>query len=152
MTFSMTPLFRHTVGFDHLDHLFNSLTKIDQSAPSYPPYNIEKLAEDNYRITLAVAGFGMNDLSITAQGGELVVSGRHAETPQEEESQYLHKGIATRAFERKFSLADHVKVIAAELQDGLLRISLVREIPEAAKPRMIEIKPATSKLADKRKN
>ena len=152
MNISMTPLFRHTVGFDHLDSLFNSLNKIDQSAPSYPPYNIEKLADDNYRITLAVAGFSQDDLSITTQDGALIVSGALTQEEGQEAATYLHKGIATRSFERKFNLAEHVKVTGAELKDGLLKVDLVREIPEAAKPRIIAISVGESKSLPRKKN
>jgi len=107
-------------------------------APSYPPYNIERLAEDEYRITMAVAGFSRDNLDIVAHQNQLTVKGKLSEP--EQQVSYLHKGIATRAFERKFSLADHVKVTGAELEEGLLRIELVREIPEEQKPRMIDIK------------
>lgn len=139
MTALMNPLFRHTVGFDRFNQLFDTLSKLDDGAPSYPPYNIEKHGEDEYSITMAVAGFGEADLSLVAEGDTLTVRGKIEKTEQDEGRSYLHKGIATRSFERKFSLADHVKVVGADLQNGLLVISLQREVPEAAKPRMIEI-------------
>lgn len=136
--YDLTPLFRSTVGFDRWSDLFDSAFRTDENALSYPPYNIEKLGEDRYRITMAVAGFGEGDLTVTARDGLLVVSGKHAEK-QEDGVKYLHRGIATRAFERKFSLADHVRATDAGLADGFLRIDLEREVPEAMKPRSITI-------------
>ncbi len=136
---SLNPLFRHTVGFDRFNQLFDTLGKLDDGAPSYPPYNIEKHGEDEYSITMAVAGFADADLSLVAEGDTLTVRGKIEKTEQEPARTFLHKGIATRSFERKFSLADHVKVVGAELQNGLLVIALKREVPETAKPRMIEI-------------
>jgi len=136
-TFDLTPLFRSTIGFDHLDRVLEAASHIDESALAYPPYNIEKLSEDTYRITMAVAGFSDGDLDITAKGNTLLIAGkaRKEETPV----QYLHRGIAGRSFERRFELADHIRVAQATLQNGLLHIDLVREIPEAMKPRSIAI-------------
>lgn len=138
-TYSLTPLLRHSVGFDHFDRLFDHLNKIDESTLSYPPYNIEKTGENDYLITIAVAGFSQDDLSIMQERDVLSVRGKIEKTGDDAERDYLHKGIATRAFERKFNLADHVKVTGAHLENGLLQITLQREIPEAHKPRRIEI-------------
>lgn len=137
-TFSLTPLFRHSVGFDRLDNMLDRVFD-DKGGSSYPPYNIEKFDDDKYQITMAVAGFTMDDINITVHGDLLTVTGEHAVNEQEEQVTYLYRGIANRSFNRKFNLADHVKVTGAKLQDGLLRISLQREIPEEAKPRKIDI-------------
>jgi molecular chaperone IbpA len=135
--FDLTPLFRSTVGFDRLNDLLDTVQREEQ-AVAYPPYNIEKLGEDEYSITMAVAGFREEDIEITAQQNLLVVTGRIA-ADDKDERVYLHKGIGARAFERKFSLADHVKVVNAQLQHGLLTVELIREVPEAYKPRTIAI-------------
>jgi molecular chaperone IbpA len=134
--FSLTPLLRSTVGFDHFNELFESLRDSDEV--SYPPYNIEKHGEDRYGITMAVAGFTEQDLTITSERDRLVVAGRTAPV-QDRDSEYLYRGIAARPFERVFRLADHMKVVGAELRHGLLRIELLREIPEEQKPRTIAI-------------
>ena len=136
-TYDFTPLFRSSVGFDRWSHLFDAALRADDSAAGYPPYNIEKTGDDTYRIMMAVAGFGENDVEITAQENLLVVSGNLGE-PREGVT-YLYRGIATRAFERRFQLADHVRAEAATTANGLLHIDLVREVPEALKPRRIEI-------------
>lgn len=134
-----SPLMRQTVGFDRFNDLFESLIQgTEERFDTYPPYNIEKAGEDEYRIVMAVAGFTLNDLSITAEGESLLVRGQIDEKPQEGVT-YLHRGIAARSFQRSFRLADHIKVVGAEMRDGLLTISLVREIPEEKKPRMIQI-------------
>lgn len=134
-----SPLMRQTVGFDRFNDLFESLIQgTEERFDTYPPYNIEKLGEDEYRIVMAVAGFTLNDLSITAEGESLLVHGQIDEKLDEGVT-YLHRGIATRSFQRSFRLADHIKVIGAEMRDGLLTISLVREIPEEKKPRTIQI-------------
>lgn len=135
--FDLTPLFRSSVGFDGLARMLDGMTKLDEQAMAYPPYNIEKTAEDRYRITMAVAGFGEEDISITAQDNQLLVNGRGK--TEMEDKHYLHRGIAGRAFERRFQLADHIRVADATLQHGLLHIDLVREVPEAMKPRTIKI-------------
>jgi molecular chaperone IbpA len=137
--FDMTPLLRTTVGFDRLARTLDSLAT-DQ-APSYPPYNIEKLDENDYVISMAVAGFSEDDLEISVQENTLTVKGRIVADESDEPAgrQYLHRGIATRAFERQFSLADHIKVADAKLENGLLHIALHREVPEEAKPRTIPI-------------
>lgn len=140
-SFDLSPLFRSTVGFDHLARMLDAAQRIDDQSLAYPPYNIEKLGEDNYRITMAVAGFGENDLEITAQGQSLLVSGRVKK--EEPAGQFLHRGIAGRSFERRFELADTVKVTGASLINGLLHIDLVREVPEALKPRTIAITSAS---------
>lgn len=142
--FDFSPLFRSTVGFDRLSRMLETGMLNDQTA--YPPYNIVKLSDDDYRITMAVAGFGENDIDIVSQENQLTVSGRIAGKDGSADGvTYLHRGIAERAFERRFQLADHIKVTAADLSNGLLTINLVREVPEAAKPRKIEIKSADGK-------
>jgi molecular chaperone IbpA len=133
------PLYRTTVGFDQIADLMDRVLTADTSTPSYPPYNIEKTADDAWRISIAVAGFTDADLSIEQREKSLLVSGRKAEATDEPTTKFLHRGIATRAFERRFHLADHVRVAEATHQDGMLHIDLVREVPEALKPRRIEI-------------
>ena len=137
-TFDLTPLYRSTVGFDRLASILDQVMSADVSQNTYPPYNIEKTGEDAYRITLAVAGFAEDELTIESREGQLVVTGRKAEV--EDKANVLHRGIATRAFERRFQLADHVEVKGADMQDGLLHIELVRNVPERLKPRSIVIK------------
>ena len=136
--FDLTPLYRSTVGFDRLASILDQVMSADVTQNTYPPYNIEKTGEDAYRITLAVAGFAEDELSIEAREGQLVVTGRKAET-EDGNGNVLHRGIATRAFERRFQLADHVRAVEARTKNGLLHIDLVREVPEALKPRKIEI-------------
>lgn len=135
--FDLTPLYRSTVGFDRLAGILDQVMTADPAQNAYPPYNIEKTGEDAYRITIAVAGFADDELTIESREGQLVVSGRKAEA--EEKSVFLHRGIAARAFERRFQLADHVRAQDARTENGLLHIDLVREVPEALKPRKIEI-------------
>jgi molecular chaperone IbpA len=132
-----SPLYRSTVGFDRLFTMLDSLGQPDQ-AQTYPPYNIERTGENTYRITMAVAGFDESELSIEAREHALTVKGEKKDEAAEE-NQYLYRGIAKRAFERRFQLADHVRVVEAVTENGLLHVSLVREIPEALKPRKIEI-------------
>ena len=136
-TFDLAPLYRATVGFDQIADLMDRVLTNDGGTATYPPYNIEKTADDAYRISVAVAGFSDNELSVEVREQNLVVSGRKAE--DKDERTYLHRGIATRAFERKFQLADHVHVTGAAHEDGMLHIDLKREVPEALKPRRIEI-------------
>lgn len=136
-SFDLTPLFRSSVGFDHLSRLMDAAARVDESALAYPPYNIERTGDDTYRITMAVAGFGEDDLSIVSQDNQLQISGKLAKT--EEEKSFLYRGIAGRAFERRFTLADHIKVAGASLANGLLHVELVREVPEAMKPRQVKI-------------
>jgi molecular chaperone IbpA len=134
--FDLTPLYRATVGFDRIADLMDRAL-VSDTAPTYPPYNIEKTAENAYRISIAVAGFAPDDLSVEVKENTLHVTAR--KTPEPEDRVYLHRGIATRAFERKFALADHVRVAGAMHEHGMLHIALVRETPEALKPRRIEI-------------
>jgi len=142
-TYDLTPLFRTSIGFDRMGQLLDAAMQLENKASSYPPYNIVRAGEDAYRITLAVAGFGEEDLDVTVQENRLTVTGRNAEAS--EELQYLHRGIAGRAFERRFQLADHIQVTDARMDNGLLHIELVREIPEALKPRTIAISRGAAK-------
>jgi molecular chaperone IbpA len=134
--FDFSPLFRSTVGFDRIFDLLDNAQRVS-TIDNWPPYDIVKTGEDQYRVTLAVAGFGENELNVTQERNLLVVSGEKAAN---EDSQYLHRGIAGRSFQRRFELADHVRVAGANLANGLLTIDLKREIPEAMKPRRIDIK------------
>ena len=133
--YDFSPLFRSSVGFDRIFDLLENATRV-QAIDNWPPYNIEKAGEDQYRISMAVAGFSPDELNLTSQPNWLVVSGQKQ---GEESTQYLHRGIATRSFERRFELADHVKVKDARLDNGLLTIELVREVPEEMRPRRIEV-------------
>ena len=137
-TFDFAPLYRSTVGFDRLFSLLDNAAGFDNSVPSYPPYNIERTGENDYRVTLAVAGFGEKELTIEVKENTLTIKGAK-ETKEEQNGEMLYQGIAARAFERVFQLADHVLVKAAALENGLLHVDLVREIPEAKKPRQIPI-------------
>ncbi len=137
-SYDLSPLYRSTVGFDRLFSLLDQATSVD-NAPTYPPYNIERTAENAYRITIAVAGFGEGDLSIESKENALTVRGEKKVAEGGEKREVLHQGIAARAFERRFQLADYVQVTGASLENGLLHIDLVREIPEAKKPRQIPI-------------
>ena len=135
---AFTPLMRQTIGFDRFNDMFESLLSNDHERfDAYPPYNIEKTGEDSYLITLAVAGFTENDLDITVEDDRLIVSGSLEKS--DEGREYLHRGIAAREFERTFRLADHIKVEDAGLDNGMLSIALIREVPEEKKPRMIPI-------------
>ncbi len=136
-TFDLAPLHRATVGFDQIADLMDRVLTDTQSAPSYPPYNIEKTADDGWRISIAVAGFAEEDLSVEVRENALIVTAKKAK--DDEGRTFLHRGIATRAFERRFTLADHVRVTGASHANGMLNIDLVREVPEALKPRRIEI-------------
>lgn len=136
-TFDFAPLYRATVGYDQIADLMDRVLSAENTNPTYPPYNIEKTADDAYRISIAVAGFSDADLNVEVRENALIVSAKKAEA--EAKQTYLHRGIATRAFERRFHLADHVRVTGADHVDGMLHIDLVREIPEALKPRRIEI-------------
>ena len=135
--FDFAPLYRATVGFDRIADLVDRALTADVAQPTYPPYNIEKTAEDAYRISIAVAGFSPDELTVEVKEGALHVTARKA--PEAEGRTYLHRGIATRAFDRRFALADHVRVTGANHEHGMLHIDLVREMPEALKPRRIEI-------------
>jgi molecular chaperone IbpA len=132
-----TPLYRSTVGFDRLFDLLDSVSGFDSGAPAYPPYNIERLADNEYRISMAVAGFGTDELKVDVKEQTLTVRGE--KKVEEKERQFLHRGIATRSFERRFQLADHVEVKGADVKDGLLHIDLARNVPERLKPRTIAI-------------
>jgi len=134
--FDFSPLYRSTVGFDRLFELLDQSSQTD-SMTNWPPYNIEKVGEDQYLITMAIAGFSIDEIEVTQKENQLVVAGQ--KKGSEESRQYLHRGIATRAFKQTFNLADHVKVLGARLENGLLTIELKREVPEALKPRRIEI-------------
>lgn len=149
---SLSPLMRSTVGFDRFNDLFQRLEAAEDRFDAYPPYNIEKTGEDAYTIVMAVAGFTMNDLTITAQGENLTVAGKLEDAADEKGRTFLHRGIATRAFQRTFRLADHIKVMDAGMQDGLLTINLVREVPEEAKPRMIPINGQAKAIEGKKQN
>ena len=131
-----SPLYRSTIGFDRLAHMLDTMTGYAEQN-GFPPYNIERLAENEYRITMAVAGFADEDLKIEVKDTALTVKGERK--PDEKEREFLHRGIAARAFERRFQLADHVEVKGAQLKDGLLHIELVRNVPERLKPRTISI-------------
>ncbi len=137
-TYDLSPLFRSSVGFDRWSNLFDTALRAGDNSVGYPPYNIEKLGDDSYRITVAVAGFGEDDIEVTAQENLLVVAGKLGGA-REDGVAYLYRGIATRAFERRFSLADYVEVTGATLANGVLTIDLAREVPEAMKPRHIAI-------------
>jgi len=136
-TLDFAPLYRATVGFDRIADLMDRVLSSDVAQPTYPPYNIEKTAEDAYRISIAVAGFAPDDLAVEVKEGSLHITARKA--GEETARSYLHRGIATRAFDRRFALADHVRVTGAVHEHGLLHIDLIRETPEALKPRRIEI-------------
>ncbi|WP_316860227.1 Hsp20 family protein [uncultured Cohaesibacter sp.] len=138
--YDLTPLYRSTVGFDKLFSMLDSVTGPENGVPSYPPYNIERLAENSYRISMAVAGFTEKDLSIEVKENSLKVTGEKVIEESEKEKDYLHRGIASRAFERQFQLADYMQVEGASMEHGLLHIDLKREIPEAMKPRQISIR------------
>jgi len=137
-TIDLTPLYRSTIGFDRLGALLDSALRTDQSSAGYPPYSIEVTGENRYSITLAVAGFEQNELDIQVERSLLSVRGKKADEGKDDRK-YLYQGIATRTFERKFSLADHVEVTGAQLTNGLLIVNLVKEIPETMKPKTIAI-------------
>ncbi|MAF94811.1 MAG: heat-shock protein [Rhodospirillaceae bacterium] len=147
-TIDFSPLFRHSVGFDRMQRMLDAATRMDSSANAYPPYNIEQVGEDNYRISMAVAGFGEQDLDVTVKENTLVVSGKMAD--EDEDATYLHRGIAGRAFERRFELDDHIKVVGGSLVNGLLNIDLRREVPEEKKPRKIAIETKSAKRIEKK--
>jgi molecular chaperone IbpA len=145
--FDLSPLYRQTVGFDRLAGMLDQLMAGDTPAPTYPPYNIEKTGENAYRITVAVAGFGEGDLNVEVKNQQLAITAAKREAEGEGKPVYLHRGIAERGFERRFQLADHVRVNGAELVNGLLHVDLVREVPEQLKPRTIAIKSTGEKKA-----
>ncbi|NOU51430.1 Hsp20 family protein [Pseudoalteromonas sp. JBTF-M23] len=137
-TVDLSPLYRSFIGFDHLASLMDAAAR-NEKQPSFPPYNIEALGSDKYQITMAVAGFTEQELSLESEGNALLVKGEKQDKEPNQDRKFIHQGIAQRNFERKFQLGDHVKVLGAELENGLLIIDLEREIPEALKPRKIEI-------------
>ena len=144
-TIDFSPLYHSAIGFDRMASLLDSVAR--DTKPSYPPYNIERTGEDAYRISMAVAGFGENDLTIEVKEHTLSVRGERADQKDDDGKEVLYRGIAERSFERRFQLADHVEVRGADLKNGLLFIDLVREIPEAMKPRSIKIGTAADKKA-----
>lgn len=146
-TIDLTPLYRSSIGFDRLGSLLDTALRSEQASAGYPPYNIEVTGENRYGITLAVAGFERNELDIQVEKGVLTVRGKKSGDGKDDRK-YLHQGIATRTFERKFNLADHVEVTSAELTNGLLSINLVKEIPEAMKPRSIAINQQTGSVLE----
>ena len=143
-TFDLAPLYRSTVGFDRLFSMLDGF----EAAPGYPPYNIERTGENAYRISIAVAGFGENELSIEAKENSLTIKGEKQAKTDEKKSEVLYQGIAARAFERVFQLAEHVEVKGAALENGLLHVDLVRQVPEAMKPRRVAIGNGSPKVID----
>ncbi|MFZ0602036.1 MAG: Hsp20 family protein [Roseiarcus sp.] len=144
--YDLSPFYRSTVGFDRLFSMLDRVAGGEQNAPTYPPYNIERTGENAYRITLAVAGFGENELSVETRESTLTVRGSKEAPQKDDKHDLLYQGIAARAFERRFQLADHVVVTGAVSENGLLHIDLVREVPEAQKPRSIAIHKAAKTL------
>ena len=147
--FDFSPLFRSTIGFDRLTRLVDAATRVDSTALAYPPYNIEKTGEDAYRLTMAVAGFSPDEIDVTVHENSLLVTGKAKQ--EDENGRYLHRGIARRAFERRFSLADHIKVVGASLTNGMLHVDLVHEVPEEAKPRKIAISAVEPQMVEQKK-
>ena len=135
--FDLTPLYRTTIGFDRLAEMLDEV--LDFDVPAYPPYNIERVEDDTYRITMAVAGFNLADLSVAVNGHALTIAGKKTDEKPDDGNQFLHQGIASHAFERRFQLADSVEIRGAQLENGLLHVVLRRELPEAMKPRTIAI-------------
>lgn len=135
--YDFSPLYRSAIGFDRLAGLLDTASRLDAQAPSYPPFNVERVDENEYRVTMAVAGFTEDELEIEVKDQTLTISGKKIES--DEDRNFLHRGIATRSFERRFQLADHVQVTGARLENGLLHVDTRREIPEALKPRTIAI-------------
>jgi len=147
MKIDLTPLYANTVGFDRFGSLLDAALSADRQSAGYPPYDIELVGENKYSITLAVAGFQDNEIDVQVERGVLTVRGKKEDARKD--SRYLHRGIATRSFERKFNLADHVEVVSAQLDNGLLKVSLVKEIPEAMKPRSIPVGSSTPSVESK---
>ena len=148
MKIDLTPLYANTVGFDRFGSLLDAAMSTDRQAAGYPPYDIELVGENRYAITLAVAGFQEDEIDVQVEKGVLTVRGRRED--QTKDSRYLHRGIATRSFERKFNLADHVEVVSAQMDNGLLKIALHKEIPEAMKPRRIPVGSAQQSVIENR--
>jgi molecular chaperone IbpA len=151
--YDLSPLYRSTIGFDRLFSMLDQVSGIDQAVPTYPPYNIERTGENAYRISVAVAGFSEAELAIEAKENTLLIKGSKdpAQANGEAKSEILYQGIAARAFERRFQLADHVQVTGASLANGLLHVELVREIPEAQKPRRVSINVAKPQTIEPKK-
>ena len=148
LNYDLSPFYRSTIGFDRLLSLLDKTTGVD-NAQSYPPYNIERTGENAYRITLAVAGFGEDELTVETRENTLTIRGaKEGSVKEGEKREVLYQGIAARAFERRFHLADHVSAVKATVQNGLLHVDLVREVPEAQKPRVISIQTAAPKTID----
>lgn len=145
--FDLTPLFRSSVGFERMQQAIDTAARLDNAANTYPPYDIEVNGEDSYRVTLAVSGFSDTDIEITVKENSLQISAG-GKTADSSETEYLHRGIARRAFDRRFELADHVKVVDASLNNGLLHVDLVREVPQSLKPRKIEITSTVSQALE----
>ena len=148
-TFDLAPLYRSTVGFDRLFSMLDNVAGFDAGS-TYPPYNIERTGENAYRITLAVAGFAENDISIEAKQNTLTIKGEKQTKTDEKKNEVLYQGIAARTFERVFQLAEHVEVKGAALENGLLHVDLVRQVPEAMKPRRISIGNGNAKVIDQK--
>jgi len=146
----LTPLYRSSVGYDRFGSLLDAAFQTEKANSAYPPYNIEVVEENNYAITVAVAGFKEAEIELQVENGVLTVRGK--KEPQDGERNFLHQGIASRSFERKFNLADHIEVVSADLADGLLRVHLVKEIPEAMKPRTIAINGNSAKVIAHKKD
>jgi molecular chaperone IbpA len=147
-TFNLAPFYRSTVGFDRLFSMLDQVTNFDGATPGYPPYNIERTGENSYRISVAVAGFSEPELSIVAKENTLTIRGDKQTKTDEKNGEVLYQGIAARAFERVFQLADHVEVNGARLENGLLHVDLTRQVPEAMKPRQIPIGNGRAKVLD----
>lgn len=147
-TFDLTPLFRSSVGFDRLSQMVDAAMRLDDSSASFPPYNIEKRGDNDYRITMAVAGYAPEDVTITTQDNNLIIHGEKKNVAGEtdEEATFLHRGIANRTFERRFQIAEHIRIQNASMENGLLHIEMVREIPDYLKPRTIEISTPTDAM------
>jgi molecular chaperone IbpA len=146
--FDFAPLFRSTIGFDRLTRLVDAASRADNAALAYPPYNIEKTGDEAYRLTMAVAGFSPDEIDVTVHENSLLVTGKAKK--DEDGGCYLHRGIARRAFERRFSLADHIKVVGASLDNGMLHVDLVHEVPEESKPRKIQIGGGSSQVMEQK--
>ncbi|MEQ8332233.1 Hsp20 family protein [Nisaea sp.] len=151
-TIDFSPMFRNSIGFDRMAQLADSALRAPatNSQPTYPPYNIEKVGEDDYRITMAVAGFAEQDIDVTVNQNSLLITGKVEKAEDGSDREFLYRGIAERTFERRFELADFIKVTGAALENGLLHVSLVREIPEEAKPRKIEVRPSVKAIEGKK--
>ena len=149
-TIDLSPLYRSSIGFDRFGSLVDAAMRTEKTSPGYPPYNIVDLNDDKYAITIAVAGFNESELKLQVEKGVLTVSGKKEKA--EDDTNYLYQGIATRSFERKFNLADHIEVVNADLKDGMLTVSLLREVPEKMKPRTISISNGSADVLEHKAN